>query len=72
MQCAYSLRQTSLFRYKDTALGTAKGGKSKYGLGHQKPGSANPGFNIISLCVFGVNDYLFSICKRELPHLLGV
>lgn len=38
---------------KDTALGVEGEGKSKYNLGHQKPGNAIPGFNIISLCSFG-------------------
>lgn len=39
--------------HKDSALGVEREGKAKYNLGHQKPGSAIPGFNIISLCSFG-------------------
>lgn len=46
---------------KDTALGVEREGKSKRNLGHQKPGNAIPGFNIISLCGFGRTTSLFHL-----------
>jgi len=48
---------------EDTALGAGREDKSENSLGHQKPVSANLGFNIISMCGLGEQPSLFHLQK---------